>query len=171
MAKEELKPMEISLDAREPRDINYAFTMLCLYMDLKKPVEETKCVLNKTSRVDYNILLRFCERHDLVFNIDFKTMNLTILFTPVVIDITSDLKILEEENALKEIKANKEAEKIAKEKMKLEKAEKSSKHKAVAKLKYSHDVDEDELMKDLGMIESEPDDDNNSDDDPDFDDL
>ena len=105
-------PITINLKADEPRDINDSLGLMCRYLDLDKKEEESKCVIGATKRVDYNILLRFCIRHELVFRLDFKDMSLDITFTPVTDNIASDDEILEEEKILQEMKASKERNKI-----------------------------------------------------------
>lgn len=109
-----LNPLTIKLKADEPRDINDSLGLLCRYLKLDKSVEESKCVIGNAKRVDYNILLRFCVRHELVFKIDFKTMDLAVTFTPLTMNIASDDEILEEERILAEMKASKDAHKIKK---------------------------------------------------------
>ena len=105
-------PLTIKLKADEPRDINDSLGLLCRYLKLEKSVEESKCVIGKSKRVDYNILLRFCVRHELVFSLDFKTMELAVKFTPLTMNIASDDEILEEERILADMKASKDAHKI-----------------------------------------------------------
>lgn len=107
-----LDPLTIKLNAVEPRDINDSLGLMCRYLKLDKKEEESKCVIGATKRVDYNILLRFCVRHELIFNLDFKEMSLAITLTPLTMNIASDEEILEEERILAEMKASKDRKKI-----------------------------------------------------------